>query len=705
MISGCSTHNRHCSSVKFRFQDRWRVCFEASILSKGGMRKVLINQRSLRFRPALLYRTRGQRITRVNRPASSKIPETGENLTVRTKDKRTAGYDFSYSVPKSVSVYLALSGDRAVERMINEAFQETMVDVEARMETRVKGADEQGSQRHENRTTGNMVYAAFVHTVSRPMGGVPDPHYHIHGYLFNATFDPVEERWKTGQFMNLKADAPFFEAGIQCAARGQASGGGIRIRRTGRDFELASVSRELIEKFSKRTLEIERLCKEKYTILEARARKLVRETGMDYADGFAQVKAEVGAESRQSKATIKLDEQEQLTNWRSQLTSEERESLETVNVKDGRTHDLLDREVAESMAISHLFERSSVARELHAAAMLLRRGLGRVSAAEALDFVRQDGRFMRPFEESRFLTTREAMQEEADMLKLVEVGRGKFEEIGKGKTWKPSGSAVAINEEQAAAVEHVLRSRDLVTAVRGVAGSGKTTMLDQAVRAIADLSGLDVMAFAPSASATEVMRKHGFKSAETVQRLLADPELERLASGKILLIDEAGFLSVREMRRLLSFAVSNNCRLILSGDSRQHHSVERGDALRILEKSAAVASAALTKIFRQQIPALRAALEDLARGKTEEGFDRLDRFGVIREIEKTDERIRAICDLHIEALKEKQSSLIVAPTHGEGRRIAATVRKELRAQGLIEVLLGSHLNIQHSFRIMLNVEM
>jgi conjugative relaxase-like TrwC/TraI family protein len=54
--------------------------------------------------------------------ASNNVPGTGENLTVRTKDKRTAGYDFCYSVPKSVSVYLALSGDRAVERMINEAF-------------------------------------------------------------------------------------------------------------------------------------------------------------------------------------------------------------------------------------------------------------------------------------------------------------------------------------------------------------------------------------------------------------------------------------------------------------------------------------------------------------------------------------------------------------------------------------------------------
>jgi TrwC relaxase len=71
---------------------------------------------------------------------------------------------------------LALSGDRAVERMINEAFRETMFDVELRMETRVRGADEGGNQRDENRITGNMVYAAFVHTVSRPIDGIPDPH-------------------------------------------------------------------------------------------------------------------------------------------------------------------------------------------------------------------------------------------------------------------------------------------------------------------------------------------------------------------------------------------------------------------------------------------------------------------------------------------------------------------------------------------------
>jgi TrwC relaxase len=106
--------------------------------------------------------------------------------------------------------------------------------------------------------------------------------------------------------MNLKADAPFFEAAFNARLADKLLDDAYGIRRAKRDFELASVSRELIEKFSKRTLEIERICTEKYTILGARARKVVRETGMDFADAFAQVKGELGAETRQSKATMTL---------------------------------------------------------------------------------------------------------------------------------------------------------------------------------------------------------------------------------------------------------------------------------------------------------------------------------------------------------------------------------------------------------------
>jgi ATP-dependent exoDNAse (exonuclease V) alpha subunit len=109
-------------------------------------------------------------------------------------------------------------------------------------------------------------------------------------------------------------------------------------------------------------------------------------------------------------------------------------------------------------------------------------------------------------------------------------------------------------------------------------------------------------------------------------------DLRQAAIGQVLWVDEAGFLSVRQMLELEEFAVEQNCRLVVTGDTKQHHSVQRGDALRILERSGAVAQATLTKIHRQRIPELRAAIEDLSKGRTTEGFDKLDKFGAIQEI-------------------------------------------------------------------------
>ncbi len=100
---------------------------------------------------------------------------TGEPLTVRRKDERTIGYDFTFDVPKSVSLLHALTQDERILTAFSESVRETMAEVEAEMKTRVRrgGAN-------EDRVTGNMVWAEFTHLTSRPVGGVPDPHLHAH---------------------------------------------------------------------------------------------------------------------------------------------------------------------------------------------------------------------------------------------------------------------------------------------------------------------------------------------------------------------------------------------------------------------------------------------------------------------------------------------------------------------------------------------
>ena len=65
---------------------------------------------------------------------------------------------------------------------------------------------------------------------------------------------------------------------------------------------------------------------------------------------------------------------------------------------------------------------------------------------------------------------------------------------------------------------------------------------------------------------------------------------------------------------LVKHAQNNVSRVLLVGDSAQHRSVERGDALRILEQSGTVRYVELLLTQRQKVPALKAAMEDLKAG-------------------------------------------------------------------------------------------
>src|ERR1700745_2304708 len=140
------------------------------------------------------------------------------------------------------------------------------------------------------------------------------------------------------------------------------------------------------------------------------------------------------------------------------------------------------------------------------------------------------------------------------------------------------------------------------------------------------------------------------------------------------------------MLGLKGFAGAHDFRVIVTGDTKQHHSVQWGDALRILERSGVIAQAALTRIYRQRIPELREAIEDLSKGRTAEGFNKFDKFGAIQEIVDNTGRQAAIAGKQIEAIEAQRSSLIVAPTHEECQAIAGSVRQAMREKGLLSAV-------------------
>lgn len=226
----------------------------------------------------------------------------------------------------------------------------------------------------------------------------------------------------------------------------------------------------------------------------------------------------------------------------------------------------------------------------------------------------------------------------------------------------------------------MLSSRDAVTLVRGGAGVGKTTMMQEAVAGI-EAQGTKVFTFAPSAGAKDVLKKSGFDRAETVARLLVDPKLQGETKGQVLWVDEAGLLGSRTMAQLFELAEKNDCRVVLSGDRRQHGSVERGAALRLLEDEAGLKPAEIREIQRQEGDYKR-AVQALSDGRTEEGFRELDNLGWVREV-GTAERYQAMAADYLSSAANGVETLVVSPTHAEGERITRAIRQGLRESKLL----------------------
>ncbi|HWG46527.1 MAG TPA: MobF family relaxase [Gemmataceae bacterium] len=602
-------------------------------------------------------------------------PRTGEPLTVRTRTDRTVGYDFTFSVPKSVSLLYAMSGDQGILDAFRGAVDETMREMEAEMKTRVRmgGKD-------EDRVTGNMVWAEFIHTTSRPVDGLPDPQLHAHVFVFNTTWDLEEKRWKAGQFRELKRDAPYFQAAfrVRLANRFQDIGFGVERKRD--DFEIAGIPADVLKRFSRRTALIE---------------KKAAELGITDPNR----KGELGAETREKKGSA-LSLEALRKEWNARMSDRERRDLATVHRRE-RAYGRPERGegLAVDHAVEHSFVREAVLPERKLLTEALKRGIGSVTVEDVTHEMGQRPLIRSEVAGRKMATTKEMVALESRLTDFARLGRGRCRPLGDpdrpcSRDW--------FNEGQKAAVRHVLGSRDRVMIVRGVAGTGKTTLEQEIGEALAE-AGKPVVALAQSVKASrEVLREEaGFAEADTVARFLKDQEMQELARGGVILVDEASQLGTRDMLKVFNVAERVNARVLLVGDRRQHRSVTAGEPLKLLEEKAGLCVAEVTDILRQQGDYKKAA-GLLSQGRTEEGFAELDKLGWIRQVADSG-RDKQLAAAYLSAVAEKKkggqakSALVVSPTHAEGNRITDAIRAGLKSQGklgkerLVDAWVPSHL--------------
>lgn len=530
----------------------------------------------------------------------NKHPATGEKLTARNKDHRIVGWDVSFHAPKGVSLAHVLSGDTHISDAFEEAVEQTLAEMEQDAMTRIRkdGKD-------TDRYTGKLLYASFLHQTARPAkGAVSDPHLHRHNVILNLTVDPFEDRYKALQIREINRSLPYFQSRFHKRFSDSLMALGYQIKHTSKGWDIAGIPSDIVSLFSKRANEIGIFAAENNITNPKTLDQLGAKTrGKKQKDlSMTQLKAEWRRQIREASAG-KEDQGDKIVRYKGKIISP------TLSPQHVIEH-----------ATQHSFERLSTIsdRRLLESAYRFAIGNNSVSVDDITSAFDNDNSFLRAKEGFQTIcTTKTVLAEERDMVNLARNGQGKFNPLYRELP------QIALEGEQRLAVEHVLSTRDLVSIIRGVAGAGKTTALlelDTHIKA----AGKQSYYFAPTGSASrDNLVQAGFKNATTLAALFNNRELQEDVCGQIIIVDEIGLTGTADMRKLLSLATRQNAKVVMLGDEKQHRSVARGQALKVLKDVAKLKSADINKIRRQRTETYRSVVQDLSQGKIASAFENM----------------------------------------------------------------------------------
>jgi len=586
-------------------------------------------------------------------------PQTGEPLTARDQANRVAFFDVQLSAPKDVSVLAMVGDDERVREAFHESVKTALAEMERFAAVRERRGEAAGTEAY--RLTGNMVGALFFHDASRDL----DPQLHGHAVLANATWDAARNEWLALQPVEMLRASAYLRQVMyrELAARLRALGYETH-EMNSKGFAVRGIE-HLRERFSKRTRHVQRLAEE-----------------FAAAKGRKPTKREVEVlvrESREDKLT-EISTPEVKARQRAELSSEETRSLEEL-VRAARTqtprHQWSHGTVQSVLeaALRHVYERSSVVREgdVLSAALELHPDFFRWrelrSALEAHpDAIRKEGE----------MSLRPIRREEEAAVQRVQAGRNQRFALG-----DPSVLPAALTAGQRTTATALLENCDFVSVLIGDAGTGKTTVLAAVEAAHLAAGGGRFVPLAPTTRARDALASSGLAAADTVQRFLVSEATQREAAGRVILVDEAGLLSTQQLDQLTRLASDVRARLLLVGDTKQHYSVQRGDALRNVIRHAGIPVVRLSEVLRQRNESDRRFSRLLATGAVAEAFDFADRRGLIQEASDDHALFSRASEHYVQNRLRGIETLVVIPFWDEIERFNAEVRPALRQAGLL----------------------
>ncbi|PYS25530.1 MAG: conjugal transfer protein, partial [Acidobacteria bacterium] len=619
-------------------------------------------------------------------------PHTGEQLIRSVKSREAhnnhgeeitttehrAGWDATFSAPKSVSLAALVGNDERIRTVHRESVDESLKALEEYMQAR-------GGGNKPAITTRKMVAAQFEHTASRPdhKTGYAAPQLHTHVVIFNMTETP-EGKIRSVQPLELYRSQQYATAIYRMTLAEKLQGLGYEIEidpRTGAP-EIKGFSKEYLRDSSPRREEVLKEAQEMKERLQSQ--------GINVKDG-AGLNQAAARTDRASKQYDHEEMKERALEMDARYDNQAERSVERAleNGSLTRSADEIAKRAQEavSFARDNAMEREAVVEMRKVKIDAFRRNLGLTTyEAVATELARRQkqGEFVGIVREhqSPKTTTRNMLEMEQSNIRVMLEGRGQYPPIvGRERAGIvieriAQQQEITLNENQKAAVEESLTSRDQIIGLQGGAGTGKTTALS-ALRQAAESEGYEVRGFAPTTRATQQLSESGIQT-ETLQRFLRRRQEAPNSHNRLFVLDESSLASTKNVHTFFARLEAQD-KVLLVGDVKQHQAVEAGSPFEQFQKHG-METAKLNKIVRQRDPRLRQVVKKLSVSQVREAIESLHRQGRIVEVAADERRLLAIADTYC---KSPQNSLVISPANKERGLLNALIHRQLQHDGKV----------------------
>ena len=543
----------------------------------------------------------------------------GTNLVRNAgSEKRSPGFDLTFSADKSISALWAISPreDReAIERALIDAARQALDDTIFRHCATTRTGAAGKDLRVE---TGDMLAATFLHRTSRDA----DPQLHVHSTIFNVVKTHSDGKFRTLHGHPLyawqKAAGAAFRSHLAHLMRTRLEVGMERHGPEGQYTRVAAMDPDLEREWSKRSADI--------------VATVTEHLGEDALTDPAQMAAATLA-TRRRKAEGSTTE-EDIARFREEAAeivdiAELRQRIRETPVAEigqefiDAAHEEITAIPAKLAQMDAVFRQPDIVEKVENA-------LGGAVAGDAVERWHElslAGADLVPLEykepnpdaqagmaHKRIFTTLDTLRAEHTLTRLSHLSvadraHAVAKEKVDAKLQAHQDSGRQYSDEQVRAIRHAASRPGRLALVEGAAGSGKSHMLHplaelwrgegKSVRALA-------VAWRPAVELATAMRA----PPSAVYPFLRDVRkgAKTVNADTVLVVDEAGMLSTRQALQLVQLSETTGCKLVLVGDTQQQQPIEAGPGMRIVRD--AVGSVRVDRI-RRQLPDLEDWLREV----------------------------------------------------------------------------------------------